>query len=49
MMQPNRAVVRIEDAHKKGMSISPEKVNISIAKIIVVIIVENNALSTENI
>jgi len=32
LMQPNRAVVRIEDAHKRGMSISPD---VSIAKIIV--------------
>ena len=28
LLQPNKAAFRIEDAHKRGMSISPKKVNI---------------------
>lgn len=31
LQQPNRAVFRVEDAHRRGMSISPEKINVSMA------------------
>ena len=28
LLQPNKVTIRIEDAHKRGMSISPKKVNV---------------------
>jgi len=30
LLQPNKVTFRVEGAHKWGMSISPEKVNVSI-------------------
>jgi len=30
LLQPNKVTFRVEGAHKRGMSISPEKVNVSI-------------------
>ena len=34
LLQPNKVAFRIEDAHKRGVSISPEKVNVSTRELI---------------
>ena len=34
LLQPNKVAFRIEDAHKRGVSISPEKVNVSTRQLV---------------